>query len=75
MVASLKKRIDELRKEDDWKKKIVEQWNNEASEKPEKRNLANERVNTEKQEDAQSRMSEATSVASEKTHSNDDSNC
>lgn len=58
----MKKRIEELKKEDDWKKKIVERWNEEAKSEAKEAKAREE-------DDNRSQASEAHSVASERTQS------
>jgi len=69
MVTALKKRIDELNNqnaEDDWKKKIVDAWNND---KEERKSVQPSKVNIdwETRSDCRSMASDSKSVASERT--------
>jgi len=68
MVLALKKRIDEIKvqEEDDWKKKIVDEWNNE------RKTLATSKIdmNLDARSDTRSVASESRSVASERTQKN-----
>jgi len=70
MVLALKKRIDEIKvqEEDDWKKKIVDEWNNE------RKTLATSKIdmNLDARSDTRSVASESKSVASERTQKNID---
>jgi len=71
MVAALKNRIDELKTQDaeeDWKSKIVEQWN--GKEKEAKKAMQTSKVDIEwdARSDARSVASESKSVASERTN-------
>jgi len=70
MVTALKKRIDELNnknEEDDWKKKIVDAWNND---KEDRKSVQPSKVNIdwENRSDCRSMASDSKSVASERTH-------
>ena len=68
MVLALKKRIDEIKhqEEDDWKKKIVDEWNNE------RKALTTNKIdlNLDARSDTRSVASESRSVASERTQKN-----
>lgn len=63
MVASLKKRIDDLSKEEDWKKKVVDRWNQEDDKSSQRQAMSLKKVDI----DSQSQVSDGRSVASERT--------
>ncbi len=68
MVLALKKRIDEIkhREEDDWKRKIVDEWNDER--KALKTNKVD--LDLDARSDTRSVASESKSVASERSQKN-----
>jgi len=71
MVSALKKRIDELRQEENWKNKIVDQWNAEDQVKKQERKalkLQKAEMDMDSRSDARSVASESKSVVSERTH-------
>jgi len=69
MVAALKNRIDELKDQDaeeDWKNKIVEQWNGKEAKKAMQTSKVD--IELDARSDARSVASESRSVASERTN-------
>jgi len=68
MVTALKKRIDDLKQEGNWKKKIVDQWNEEDKDKRQALKLQKTNIDMDNASDARSQASEAKSHASERTH-------
>jgi hypothetical protein len=66
MVVALKKRIDEIQhKEDDWKNKIVDAWNDDSRKSVQ---VAKVDIGGDDRSDCRSVASESKSVASERTH-------
>jgi len=69
MVSALKNRIDELKNQDaeeDWKNKIVEQWNGKEAKKAMQTSKVD--IDLDARSDARSVASESRSVVSERTH-------